>query len=376
MHADGYVRERAARALAGWGGELAARFLALRAVDHVEQVRAVAVGALSGRPAVVVLEVLLRVQRRPFGPAALASYAAQIDARELLAVEDLLVRRFAYDRVLDELTAQEVAARLADEPDQLLQSRLAERWMVIDPVTAKRRLLGSKLVEGRLAALYGAADEAFEPAELEELMLDRSSRVRQAARWRYRRSGREPVAFYRSRPQSGSALFGLREIGQQLTEPEARAALASPEARGRLAALDLWPGDAPPRELLLAMLADPSRAVVKRAARLLAAQPGVRYDDVVPAAESDSPDQRRAAWMVRRELGGPSRLRGSLEASLDVDRALAAEARRDLINWLELRAATMYERLHPTEREAIGLLLSRSNLPRPTRERIAFHAGL
>jgi hypothetical protein len=94
--------------------------------------------------------------------------------------------------------------------------------------------------------------------------------------------------------------------------------------------------------LLLALLADPSRAVVKRAAKILATLPSTRYEDVAPAAASELPNQRRAAWLVRRELGGWNRVRGDLEAMQDTARELAAEAKDDLLTWLERRAATTY----------------------------------
>ncbi|WP_344160322.1 hypothetical protein [Kribbella yunnanensis] len=379
MHPDGYLRQRAVHLLVSQASEVVARCLALRATDHVEPVRRVALIGLAGRPDPVALGVLVRMRNRIHGPAALASYGGQFALTDLLGEPDLMVRRFAYDGVLGEMDSGQVAARLEVESDQWLRRQLAERWMAIDPVAAKARLLGSRYVEGRLTVLLDGTDELFDRAELEARMLDRSRRVRAAACWRYRRAGLEPAPYYRAHWEAGggqSALEGLRETGQRFTEAEARTALASDDPRVRLAALHLWPGELPPKQLLLDFLTDPSGAVVKSVARLLAATPGVRYDDVAPNARSDQPNQRRAAWRVRCELGGWNRPRADLEALRDSDDTLAAAARQDLAIWLQFHAASTYQAILPSEREAIRTHLDHLDLSRDIVELIAFHARI
>jgi hypothetical protein len=390
VHRDGFLREAAVQALVGVEGGLAARFLALRAVDHVEQVRRPALSALTGGPPDIVLEVLLRLRSRAHGPAALTSYVEELEtssghafARRLLSADDALVRRFAYELAMAQrlLGSSEIEARLAGETDQWSRRRVAEHWICLDPVAAKARLLHSRYVEGRLIVLEHCPDNLFSRSDLERRMVDRSRRVRETARWRYRRAGHEPAAFYRSRWEAGGSdvetiLAGLRETGQTLSEDEARTALYSDAPRLRLAGLLGWPNERPPKELLLALLADPSRAVVKHAARILATIPSIRYQDVAAAAASELPDQRRAAWLMRRELGGWNRVRGDLEAMRGGGTELADTAEKDLLAWLERSAATTYQRPLPAEREAIRSMLDMADLRRDVVDRIAFHAGL
>jgi hypothetical protein len=382
MHADGFLRERAVRALAVAEGETVARFLVVRSVDHVQQVRDPALAALLTRkdPAEVeqVLELLLRVRTRTHGALALTSYVEKLDAsrgreypRDLLTADTALVRRFGLEAATTRgmFDSSELEERLATETDQWSRRLLAEHWMSLDPTRAKAKLLHSKYVEGRLIALQSNADDQFDRSDLERRMLDRSSRVRAAARWRYRRAGHDPAAYYRARWKAGDeaiTLAGLWETGQVLTETEALEALSSEDPRTRLAALYLSPKESRSKSLLLSLLSDPSRAVVKHAAQLLAAYPSTRYDDVAGAAASESPSQRRAAWLVR----------GDLEAMHDPEAELAGEAERDLMTWLERRAAITYKLPLPSQREAIQSLLGGVELSLDAVARIAFHAGV
>ncbi|MFF1818777.1 hypothetical protein ACFVWG_15860 [Kribbella sp. NPDC058245] len=377
MHADGYLRERATQLLVSHAGEVAARCLALRAVDHIEPVRRIALTGLTSRPDVVALGVLVRMRDRVHGPTALTSYRGQFELADLLAEPDLVVRRYAYDGVMLQLDSDQVASRLEVEADQWLRRQLVERWMAIDPVAAKERLISSRYVEGRLTVLLDGTDDLFKRSEVETLMLDRSRRVQTAARWRYRRAGHDPAQFYRSHWKiNETALLGLRETGQRLSEAEARAALTSPESRRRLAALHLWPTDLPPKHLLLTLLADPSGAVVKHVARLLAATPGIRYDDVAAAATSPHPNHRRAAWRVRHQLGAWNRVRADLEAMRDPDEKLVRAASDDLAIWLTFHSASTFQPLLPTEREAIRTHLTHVNLRANMADQIRFHAGI
>lgn len=197
------------------------------------------------------------------------------------------------------------------EQDQWSRRMLAEHWARCDPAGAKAHLLRGRYVEGRLIVLYELPQESFQPSDLEPLMLDGSSRVREAARWRFRRAGGDPQTFYRVRwtrtglddPLAHRILQGLRETGMRLTEKQARAAAQSQRGAARLEALRLWPEPGPDRALLLGLLADESPPVVKEAASQLAAMGSTRFADVAWAAASPLPNQRRAAWLVRRDLG-------------------------------------------------------------------------
>ncbi|WP_340540903.1 hypothetical protein [Nocardioides sp. GXZ039] len=406
MHPDGQLRERAVRRLAGTDDPLADRFLAMRAVDHVPLIRAAAMAALIDRAAAPgdasvpraarVLGVLLRVQTRHQGAEALARYAAASGAPgslgpigELVWVDDAVVRRFAYGAVLAgdagrRPSSSDLAGLVDAETDQWSRRLLAEHWARLDPTAARDVLLHGRYVEGRLIALSLIPEECFGREDLERRMLDRSPRVRAAAQWRYRRAGHDAAAFYLSRWEIGDGetidrdriLDGLRETGQRLSEQEARAALASPHARDRIAAVRLWPTDPPPEALLLDLLSDPSPAVVRLATQQLSHLPTVRYDDLAAAAGDDQVGPRRAAWQVRRRLGGWSRVRGDLEAMLDADPTLAEPAEADLRIWLVSAAASTYARLLPSEKEAIAGLLNEVELEAHLIEQIAFHAGI
>lgn len=215
-------------------------------------------------------------------------------------------------------------------------------------------------------------------------MLDASSRVREAARWRYRRAGGDPQGFYRSRwnrtghddPLAHRILQGLRETGLRLTEEQAQAAARSQRGAARLEALRLWPEPGPNRALLLRLLTDDSPPVVKEAASQLAAMGSTRFDDVAWAAASPFASQRRAAWLVRRDLGPWSRVHADLEVMHDPAPELAALARADLLKWLTYRAATVYETPFPSEKQAIKELITTADISPELKLRLAFHARI
>lgn len=396
MHRDGFLRERAVVALASQPGSLASLALALRAVDHVSEVRDRAATALSLRLDVdsipLVFGVLVRLAGRSHGRAALDRYLAAVGGYDdrllelLTTADDFLVRRLAYREGLGRglLTGNDLPRMVATERDQWSRRMLAESWAKADPDSAMPVLLHGCYVEGRLIALYELPQDVFRGEDLEQLMVDRSARVREAARWRYRRSGSDPQAFYRARwegaglddPKAHRVLQGLRETGMRLTGEEARAAVTDESAPTRLEALLLWPDPGPGRDLLLRLILDDARPVQKEAAKQLAAIGSTRYDDVASAAVAPSVSQRRAAWLVRRALGPWDRVRGDLEAMADTSEELAGAARADLLKWLAYRAATVYEVPFPSEKAAIKGLLETADLSPDFKTQLAFHARI
>lgn len=396
MHRDGFLRERAVVALASQPGSLASRALAIRAVDHVSEVRERAADALSLRLDVesipVVFGVLVRLAGRGHGGAALDRYLSAVGGYDdrllglLTSADDLLVRRLAYREGLGRglLIGDDLPRLVATERDQWSRRMLAESWAKVDPGSAMPVLLNGRYVEGRLVALYELPQDNFRSQDLERLMLDPSARVREAARWRYRRSGSNPQAFYRTRwevaglddPKAHRVLQGLRETGMRLSAEEAQAALTDQSAPTRLEALLLWPDPGPSRDLLLRLLLDDARPVQKEAAKQLAALGSTHYDDVAFAAIARSVSQRRAAWLVRRAIGPWDRVRGDLEAMTDSSEELAASARADLLKWLFYRAATVYQVPSPSEKEAIRGLLETADLSPDVKTQLAFHARI
>lgn len=77
MHPDGRLRERATRALAGGSGAVSTAALALRCLDHVAQVRGIAIPALLERTSPADSEkglaILVAAGGRPIGRSALAA---------------------------------------------------------------------------------------------------------------------------------------------------------------------------------------------------------------------------------------------------------------------------------------------------------------
>lgn len=396
MHRDGFLRERAVGALASQPGALASRAVAMRAVDHVPEVRERAADALSIRLDIesipVVFGVLVRLAGRSHGRAALDRYLSAVGGYDdrllglLTTADDFLVRRLAYREGLGRglLTGGDLPWLVATERDQWSRRMLAESWAKADPGNAMPALLHGRYVEGRLVALYELPQDIFRSEDLEQLMVDSSARVREAARWRYRRSGSDPQTFYRARweaaglddPKAHRVLQGLRETGMRLSEEEARAALTDQSAPTRLEALLLWPNSGPGRDLLLRLILDDARPVQKEAAKQLAALGSTRYDDVAFAAVAPSVSQRRAAWLVRRAIGPWDRVRGDLEAMTDSSEALAGSARADLLKWLSYRAATVYQVPFPSEKEAIKGLLETADLSPDVKTQVAFHARI
>src|SRR5262249_4185458 len=82
------------------------------------------------------------------------------------------------------------------ERDQFLRAKCA-RWLVDLGRSADLPvLLGARSVEARLAALGKVTDEDLIDACLLTLLVDRSPRVRNSARWRASRRGVDVVEFY------------------------------------------------------------------------------------------------------------------------------------------------------------------------------------
>jgi hypothetical protein len=392
LHPSGYLREAAVKALSDVRVPATTQLLALRATDHVEKVRRSAHATLLTRVSeadvIAAVPVLLATRARKHGASPYTAYltAAKVTERaELLtSSSDRRTRRLGYDQLLtrSRLSSAELIDHLEIETDQLIKRTLAEALTGRDRGAAKTYLLHGRYVEGRLIALQYLDDADFDADDLRSRMLDRSPRVRDAARWRYRRAGQNPVDFYRdaqartdvAEPWLDVVLSGLRECGEIIGDEEALGLLDSSDARTRLAALRLW--RRPTKAALLRSIVDPSTRVSSAAARMLGRNGTTSYGDVAGAANSGVAAHRRGAWLVRRELGAWDRVRADLETMSDPDPTLADTARDDLLRWLQHRAATTYAKPMPSQREAIREHLETAGLGVHEAGLIAFHAGL
>lgn len=236
LHPSGYLREAAVRALSDVPVPAATRMLALRATDHVEKVRRRAQAALLTRlsdvDVLAAIPILVATRARKLGESPHTAYLAAAEvtlpqrARLLTSSTDRWTRRLGFDELLtaNSLGAEELINHLDVETDQQVKRTLAEALTRSDREAAKTYLLHGRYVEGRLVALQYLDDAAFDADGLRRRMLDRSPRVRDAARWRYRRAGQSPVDFYqgaRARtdvadPLLDVVLSGLRECGESV----------------------------------------------------------------------------------------------------------------------------------------------------------------
>lgn len=395
MHADGRLRQRATRVLAGQPGRVQAAGLAVRCVDHVPQVRAEALSGLllhvEIEEADVVVSVLRAAGGRTAVQPALDAYGQQLlhhsdTIHALRASCDRTTRRWAFQTALDHdlLTHDEVMIAARHETDQLIRARCAERAGITSTPEELRRLLTGRFVDGRLAALQHLPDDHISDAQLHLVLLDPAARVRELAQCRARRSGLDPASLYRrNRPQRQPRfvrawLSGLAAVGAQedthLVVPSLQQQSPSVRAAGVAALAAL----APRRELLALLpplLLDPSPRVAGAASRALA-RTGAGRALATAAWTSEQPWSRQAAWRLERAAGGWGRVEADLRAADDDDEHLSAHGHAGVHNWLAHSAATTWQRPTPGQWERLGLLLDRGALPVALRRQVAFHAGL
>lgn len=404
MHPDGRIRQRAVRTLAGRPGRLPAALLALRSVDHVSQVRDDATAGLMGHASVeeahAALPVLLAVAARMHGLLALGGYAGELMnrhggvrvMRELLDSDDRRTRRWAFTSCLDGglFTVADLLAAAQDRHDQVIRrvaaDALGHRYPV-DPA-ALRVLLTGRYADGRVAAVAALPDAELTNADLWAALLDRSPRVRDAARWRARSRGLDVVGLYRQILAAGdtrpalvaAALLGLVWVGSRDDLPAITRRLSDPHPRVRAAAVRVLiartePGEATDR--VAGLLLDVSPSVTVAAARALAAAAPATTQEAEDAAWSSvQPWSRRAAWHIGRARGGWDRVEADLRAAADPDPEVAALGRTSLDDWLRTAAATTWQPLPGSQADRLTSLLPAAALDHDTHRLVAFHAGL
>ena len=391
------------------------RAVALRALDHVEKVRAVAVSYLEALTAVEHLEAALGVllasaQRRAapeamryVGQAILAAGEAHL--RVLRASDDRAVRRWAWQATAraDLATAPDLERATETGPDIALRRWAAQQLMSEFPNVDALRLLASRSVELRVAALSRLTDEDLSAGRMRELLLDPSARVREIARYRAPRYGIDLGDTYRevlhdpSAPTRAvtSALEGLSLHGDTSDVPALTRLTSDPRPRVRAAAagaIVARTDAASTTALLLPLLADPSPLVAATAARMIArfgrpprilvdvAQGQPLQDELEPYWGSPQVWTRRAAWITARSRGGWLELLACLRLVQDEDEdaALSAEGIRVARGWAS--RTSIAGRPAPAVAAALEHNLRRAHdgglLPRRTADLIAFTGGL
>lgn len=400
FHVDGRFRERAVRLLAAAPRALAVPALAVRLLDHVPQVRALAWEGL--RPLVdveaaeVVLDVLLAGVDRQHARdafdavqvALVAAVPADVLVDRMLHSDRRRVRRWALvlGRERDLLATEWLVTAAQTDPDQWVRAVCAD-WATgaHDPAPAVA-LLAARSVEVRLVALARVRETDLTDDAVAGLLLDHAPRVRDLARRRAGERHLDLAGFYRRRlvEEDSSAhvvaacLEGLALAGTeadldslvgrlQHTSPRVRAAsVAAVSARApRGRALDL----------LAPMMLDPSSRVSASAARALA-RLGAPSSTAQTAWASGQVWSRRSAWRLARACGGWHRVEADLRAAGDLDPQLAAEGQAGLRTWLQVGAATTWQELAEAQRQRIVDLMPGADLSHAQRRVMAFHAGI
>lgn len=400
LHVDGRFRHRAVRVLAAGRSPLRAAALALRSLDHVAEIRQDAVTALlanldvdSAGPA---LSVLLAGRRRhrsaealaAVGQRLLATAGAEKIVRDLGHSPDRHVRRWSYElgHRHDALRVETLLETVHGDDDQLLRA-IAAQWLAeLAEPRVLVSLLAARSTDARLVALSRLPDEHLTPAALLPLLADRSSRVRETARWRAKRAGLDALDWYRCQlagdirgpRRLAACLDGLAAVGARADSELAAGHLAHPAPSVRAAAVSAFARLSDTSEVrreLPPLLTDTSPRVAITAARALG-RAGPTATDAEAAWTSDQAWSRRAAWQLTRTVGSWGRVEADLRAVCDPDPALSGLGKAGVRNWLNGQAATTWAPLNNRQRGRIAALLTRAGLADDERRRVAFHARI
>jgi hypothetical protein len=416
MLRDGFARERALIELVRRPDpdpRVTTRAVALRALDHVEKVRAVAVSYLAALTRVEHLEaalgVLLAAAQRRAAPEAISYIGQAILAdgqahlRVLRESDDRAVRRWAWQATAcaDLATAPDLERAAETDPDIAVRRWAAQHLESQFPGVDALRLLASRSVEMRVAALSRLTDKDLSAGRLRELLLDPSARVREIARYRAPRYGIDLAYTYRevlhdpSAPTRAvtSALEGLSLHGDTSDLPALTRLTSDPRPRIRAAAagaIAARSNATSTTALLLPLLADPSPRVAATAARMIArfgrpprilvdvAKGLPLQDELEPYWGSPQAWTRRAAWITARSRGGWLELLACLRLVQDQDAALSAEGIGATRGWAS--RTSIAGRPAPAVAAALEHNLRRAHddglLPRGTADLIAFTGGL
>lgn len=400
LHVDGRFRHRAVRVLAAGRSPLRAAALALRSLDHVAEIREDAATALlaeldvdsAGRA----LSVLLAGRRRrrsveslaAVGQRLLATAGAEKIVGDLGHSPDRHVRRWSYElgQRHGALRVETLLETVHGDDDQLLRATAAQWLAELAEPRVLVSLLAARSTDARLVALSRLPDEHLTPPALLPLLADRSSRVRETARWRAKRAGLDTLDWYRRQliGDSGgprrlaACLDGLAAVGTRADSDLAAGHLTHAAPSVRAAAVSAFASlsdTSDVRRELPPLLADSSPRVAITAARALG-RAGATATDAEAAWASDRTGSRLAAWQLSRAGGSWDRVEADLRVAGDPDPALSGLGRAGLRNWLTGQAATTWAPLDSRQRQRMAALLTRAGLGDEERRTVAFHARI
>ncbi|MBV1854841.1 hypothetical protein [Catellatospora tritici] len=334
-HGDGRLREAAAIRLAAHPRPAAVAVLALRTCDWAHQVRSAAQSTCltmlagvgeDGPLLVTTADLAVALGGRLHG-GWLRQYLADLlpeltpeQLAPLLAARADRVRRVAYETAVahDRLGLDRLLTAAERDRDTLVRRTCAQAVLArsATDLPTLRRLRGSRtaLVRAEAVRLLARAGEFDADAAL----TDPYPLVREVAQAAVRRRGGDPAAHYRrlavEQPLSLPILAGIGETGSAADADLLSAGLAHPAARGRLTTLRAMRRlGAVPAEPLRALLADPSLAVLRLAARTLAEHPTA---DPALLRELTRPDQPATSRTIAFRLLSALDLWWALETAL------------------------------------------------------------
>jgi HEAT repeat protein len=382
-HPNGFLRQRATESLRDRAGPLASAALAVRAVDHVPEVREIARRVLDVRTTpediAVIVPILLAAAAREAAAGSLERYVRSLPPealRSLVRSEDKATRRYAVEH--SPLTAAELVQVAASDDDIRVRMSAARKALAEDESTV-RDLLIVRPVTVRALAL-SVAPEALARPRLEHCLLHRSSHLRLAAQARAGLLGVDTTRFYRDQLPARVAVLGLGETGSEADvgllldlladeqKPELRRAAV--RGLGRLVSRDVL------LDLLPPLLDSDQASLAREASRQLR-----RLRFTLTGAALDRALASPLVWTREIALGLAIR-RGGWDAPVaalflynDEQQSLREFARAALASWLALKAASAGT---PTPEQANQLRINLPNaeLATETERLIRFHAGL
>ncbi|MFD5826996.1 hypothetical protein [Lentzea sp. NPDC060358] len=393
MHPNGYLRERAVRALAASRDAISDRALVVRVTDHVGVIREAAVREVLRRRTLDhadhVVPLLHRIEQRGRGSEVMAQYLRVLVAEHgdatvwarLRGSADRDLRRTAFRHSFDSglLGLPDAVELLPAERDHVVRRRLVEVVAgSAPPDVIAGVLLRDRSAEARTAALVKLTAAQLDPADVELLLLDSSVLTRLWARRRWQEMGREPAVVYAASARSTAtpvvrarAYLGLAETGAAVERQEVVALVRSAELPLRKAGLSLLRGRATAEDvpLLLALVAGDHSRVARLAGEVLLGGTGLWTPaDLAPLKAAGEPELRRRAWWIHRRRGGWEAVIADLELLGDPDPRLAGQGRQ--------RDLPMYSRPTDAQQRRITALLATAPVDHHQRRFIAFAAGL
>jgi hypothetical protein len=393
VHPDGFVRERAVRALIRSGDAGSDRALAVRVTDHVAVVRKAATAEVLRRTELAqanrIMPILHRFENRGRGADVVAQYLhslvsvhGEAEVWALLRTSpdrDLRRAAFQYSREAGLLSLADVIKLHPRETDQVVR-RLLSRIVADDASTevVAQLLLHGRAADSRVLGLVRLTASELHPDAVQRLLVDSSVLVRLWARRRWEEMGHDPAARYAAITRSDAtpvtrarAYYGLLEMSRPVDRDEILSLVHSDELALCKVGLVLLKPNASAEDA--ATLFDLTAAANSRVARLasdvLVRNPRLwSVPDLAALKSAEDSDLRRRAWWIHRNLGGWESVIADLELHHDPDPHLAHLGSQPV--------APMYFRPTAPQQLRISQLLKTSRLRRNQFLSIAVAAGL